>query len=89
MHYSMKNAAVLCKTFWPSGDSCKSTRAYAQHAVNHRTTQLQAFLMANYENIQFTYRILSSPTLSIAVTETVLKAQGSVRWKTNNGSRKW
>jgi len=38
--------------------------------------------LADGKNIQFTNRTLSRPTLSITVTETVLKAQGSPWWKT-------
>ena len=37
---------------------------------------------ADSKNIQFTVRILSRPTLLITVTETVVKAQGSLRWET-------
>jgi len=36
---------------------------------------------ADGKNIQFTIRILSRPTLSITVTETVVKAQISLRWE--------
>jgi len=35
---------------------------------------------ADDKNIQFTIRLLSRPTSSLTVTETVVKAQGSVRW---------
>jgi len=48
----------------------------------HHPTRLQAFLTSNFadgKNIQFTFRILLRPTLSITVTETVLKAKIS-RW---------
>jgi len=41
--------------------------------------------MSNFavgKNIQFTICILSKPTLSITVIETVVKAQGSLRWET-------
>ena len=43
------------------------------------------FLTSNFtdgKNIQFTIYILSKPTLSITVTETALKAQGSRWWET-------
>ena len=36
---------------------------------------------ADSKNIQFTIRILSRPTLWITVTETIVKAQRSLRWK--------
>ena len=37
---------------------------------------------ADGKNIQFTIRILLRPTLWITVTETVVKAQGSLWWET-------
>ena len=54
-------------------------------ACGHRPTRLQAFLMSNSavgKSIQFTICILSKPTLSITVIETVVKAQGSLWWET-------
>jgi len=36
---------------------------------------------AESKNLHFTIRILSRPTLSITVTETVAKAQRSLRWE--------
>jgi len=45
---------------------------------------LQAFFDVKFyrrKNVQFTVRTLSIPTLLITVTETVVKAQGSLRWE--------
>ena len=64
--------------------SCTSIRAYAWCAVIVRPGH-KHFLMSNFaygKNIQFTICILLRPTLSITVTETVVKAQGSLRWET-------
>ena len=63
--------------------SCTSIRAYAWRTVIFRPGY-KHFLMSNFadgKNIQFTIRILSRPTLWITVTETVVKAQRSLRWE--------
>ena len=64
--------------------SCTSIRAYARRAVIVQPGH-KHFLMSNFadgKNIQFKIRILSRPTLSITVTETAVKAQGSLQWET-------
>ena len=53
-------------------------------ACGHLPTRLQAFLTSNFadgKNIQFMIHILLRPTLWITVTETVVKAQRSLRWE--------
>jgi len=65
--------------------SCTSTRAYVQCAVIVQP-DYKPFLTSNFadgKNIQFTICILLRPTLSIAVTETLAKAQGSLWWETD------
>ena len=53
------------------------------HGVRSSSDQVTSiFLMSNFadgKNIQFTIHILLRPTLSITVTQTVVKAQGSLR----------
>jgi len=64
--------------------SCISIRTYARRAVIVRPGS-RHFLTSNLadgKNFQFTDHILSKPTLSITVTETVVKAQRSLRWET-------
>jgi len=64
--------------------SCTSIRAYARCAVVIRPGY-KHFLTSNFadgKNIQFTICILLRPTLSITVTETIVKAQGSLPWET-------
>ena len=54
------------------------------HGVRSSSDQVTSTLTSHFadsKNIQFTIRILSRPTLSIAVTETVVKAQRSLRWE--------
>ena len=53
------------------------------HDVRSSSTRLQAFFDVKFcRRIQLTVRILSRPTLSVTVTETVVKAQGILRWET-------
>ena len=59
-------------------------RAHERRAVTFRPGY-KHFLTSNFadgKNIQFTIHILSRPTLSITVTETVLKAKVSQWWET-------
>jgi len=59
--------------------SCTTTRTC--WACGHCTTRLQAFFgvkFANDKNIHFMNHIWSRPTFLIAVTETLVKAQGSM-----------
>jgi len=63
--------------------SCTNIREYAWHAVIIRPGY-KHLLMSNFEdgkNIQFTIRILLRPTLSMTVTETVVKVQISLQWE--------
>jgi len=65
------------------GDQLHKLRAYAWRAVIFRPGY-KHFLTSNFadgKNIQLTIRILSRPTLWITVTETIVKAQRSLRWE--------
>ena len=58
--------------------SCTSIRAYARCVVIIIRPGYKHFLTSNFadsKNIQFTIGTLSRPTLSITVTETIVKAQ--------------
>ena len=64
--------------------SCTSIRAYARWAFIFQPGYMH-FLTSNFadgKTIQFMIHILSRPTLSITVRETLVKAQVSLWWET-------